>query len=227
MSSESKRSANRANAQHSTGPKTQEGKKRSRLNALRHGLNSQAVLLPHEDAIAFQHHNEKWFTDLKPKGALEQQLVQSMVDLSWRINRIRNMETNMLADAYNEIAPSVQANDPETHAALTMARAARLCEDSILKLGIHEQRASRAFERTVKQLQELQCARFEREKQEMDDAQSIHKMQKQKEIAWTPSGLGFVLTIPEIDAAIRRKALLQEAEMFHETRQPTAITATP
>jgi len=37
--SDRKRSANRANAAHSTGPKTQAGKKRASRNALRHGLN--------------------------------------------------------------------------------------------------------------------------------------------------------------------------------------------
>ena len=50
MLTENQLDANRANAQHSTGPKTAEGKKRSSLNAIRHGLNSQAVLLPYEDA---------------------------------------------------------------------------------------------------------------------------------------------------------------------------------
>ncbi len=37
---------NIANAQHSTGPKTPEGKKKSSLNALRHGLTGQIVVMP-------------------------------------------------------------------------------------------------------------------------------------------------------------------------------------
>ena len=36
---------NRANAQRSTGPKTEEGKQRSSLNALRHGLTGQTIIL--------------------------------------------------------------------------------------------------------------------------------------------------------------------------------------
>ena len=215
MLSESQIEANRANAQLSTGPKTLEGKQRSSLNALRHGLNAQAVLLPHEDAIAFQRHNKKWWADLKPKGALEEQLVQSLVDLSWRINRMRNMETNMLAEAYNQLSPTVIASDPETHTALTMARAARKCEDSIIKLGVHEHRATRAFERTSKQLQELQTVRREREKADMIRAEPIHKMQKQKGITWDPADVGFVLTIPELDAHIWLESLMEEAEIFH------------
>src|SRR6266481_2901055 len=40
---------NRANASHSTGPKTEAGKKRSSLNAYRHGLTGQTIILPAED----------------------------------------------------------------------------------------------------------------------------------------------------------------------------------
>ncbi len=47
---------NRANAQHSTGPKTEAGKQRSSLNALRHGLTGQIVVMPTEDLQAYQAH---------------------------------------------------------------------------------------------------------------------------------------------------------------------------
>jgi hypothetical protein len=47
---------NRANAQHSTGPKTESGKQKSSLNALRHGLTSQIVVMPTEDLAAYQLH---------------------------------------------------------------------------------------------------------------------------------------------------------------------------
>jgi len=43
---------NRANAQNSTGPRTEPGKQRSSLNALGHGLTAQTAVLPSEDPIA-------------------------------------------------------------------------------------------------------------------------------------------------------------------------------
>ena len=54
MTSDKKAEANRRNALKSTGPKTPEGKAAVRLNALRHGLRSEEILLPGEDEEALR-----------------------------------------------------------------------------------------------------------------------------------------------------------------------------
>ncbi len=51
---------NRQNASHSTGPKTEAGKKRSSLNGLRHGLTGHTILLPTEDLAAYQDFTENF-----------------------------------------------------------------------------------------------------------------------------------------------------------------------
>src|SRR6266849_11043033 len=78
---------NRENASHSTGPKTEAGKQRSSLNALRHGLTGHTIVLPSEDLAAYQRFTKRFFDDLKPQGILEEQLVQTLADTSWRLNR--------------------------------------------------------------------------------------------------------------------------------------------
>ena len=54
MTSDKQADANRRNARKSTGPKTPEGKAVARLNAVKHGLLSQEVLLPGEDESALE-----------------------------------------------------------------------------------------------------------------------------------------------------------------------------
>jgi hypothetical protein len=87
---------NEANAQHSTGPKTADGKKRSSLNALRHGLTGQLVVMPTEDLEAYQRHLASFTDEYHPKGATEAHLVQALADASWRLNRVAILEANLL-----------------------------------------------------------------------------------------------------------------------------------
>src|ERR1019366_1586749 len=84
---------NRQNAQKSTGPRTEAGKKRSSLNALRHNLTGQIIIIMTEEGMqAYKKFTQGFHDDLQPKGALETQLVQTMADCSWRLNRCRANE---------------------------------------------------------------------------------------------------------------------------------------
>jgi len=80
--------ANRANAQHSTGPKTDEGKKRSALNSLRHGLTGQLLVLSNEELAAYKRHCEVFVKKHRPADEYEMRLVQLLADTSWRIMRV-------------------------------------------------------------------------------------------------------------------------------------------
>src|ERR1700735_5502830 len=96
MSTPHRNETNRANAQHSTGPKTIEGKQKSSLNALRHGLTGQIVVMPTEDLAAYQQHLKSFTDELAPKGVIESNLVQALADTTWRLNRVAALETNLL-----------------------------------------------------------------------------------------------------------------------------------
>ena len=79
--------ANRKNAQKSTGPKTAEGKARSRFNAVKHGMRAATPVLPGEDKAAFDARLERWAKDLAPRDDVEQFLVKRAVELSWQLER--------------------------------------------------------------------------------------------------------------------------------------------
>jgi hypothetical protein len=82
--------ANRANAQKSTGPKTPEGKDRSRKNALKHGLCSAVVVA--EDIALIEERTRDWFYPLKPQNELHWWLVDKIAICSLRIDRAERME---------------------------------------------------------------------------------------------------------------------------------------
>ena len=105
MTSEKKAQANRRNALKSTGPKTPEGKAAVRLNALRHGLLSQAVLVPGEDEAALTELEQNLKAELQPVGELESLLVDRIVASYWRLSRLGRVEAGIFAwDLYGEVA---------------------------------------------------------------------------------------------------------------------------
>src|SRR5260370_16865199 len=88
---------NRANAQKSTGPRTEAGKQRSKLNALRHGLTGHTIVLPTEDQAAYQRHSHAFLDEYRPKGATETQLVQSLLDTSCQLNPAAPLAPNLFS----------------------------------------------------------------------------------------------------------------------------------
>jgi hypothetical protein len=93
MTSERQKAANRANARHSTGPKTSEGIAAVRLNAVRHGLLTRDVVLPEEDAGAFEDLFNQVRTNLSPVGPIEEFLADRVVNAMWRLRRLERAET--------------------------------------------------------------------------------------------------------------------------------------
>jgi hypothetical protein len=91
--SEARLAANQANAQLSTGPTSVTGKAASSLNGLKTGLTGRTVLLPGDDAAAaYQGLVESFVERHQPVGDAEQNLVQSLADTEWRLQRIPALE---------------------------------------------------------------------------------------------------------------------------------------
>src|ERR1700733_13209507 len=88
MGSQAKREANRRNSQKSTGPRSAAGKARSKLNALKHGMTAESVLLPGEDADAFQARLQYLQNDLQPRNHVEAGLLYRLACEEWFAERI-------------------------------------------------------------------------------------------------------------------------------------------
>ena len=191
---------NRANAQHSTGPKTDSGKKRSSLNALRHGLTGQIVVMPAEDLAAYQSHVKSFTDEYHPQGATEAHLVQALADTSWRLNRVAAQETNLLSLGLDH--PTNIDAPPQIQDAMSMVAALESQSKALSNLSMHSQRLSRQFERTVTQLRDLQQTRRAQEKKALNDLLDVLEMYEAKGESYNPSEDGFVFSEQQINESI-------------------------
>jgi hypothetical protein len=107
---------NRANAQHSTGPRSESGKQRSARNALTHGLTARTAVLPSEDPAAYEQHRRQFLAEYDPKTGTETQLVYELADTAWRLNRVPLLEADVLSSA----APSPESPAPAIAALATL-----------------------------------------------------------------------------------------------------------
>ena len=91
--------ANRKNAQHSSGPRTPEGKAVSRRNALKHGLTGEGVVLPVEDVAEVSRRFTALEDQLNPSDDLGLAWVQRVALLTVRLERSAKEESGRLGEA--------------------------------------------------------------------------------------------------------------------------------
>ena len=148
--------ANRRNAQHSTGPRTPEGKAAVRLNSLTHGLRAQDALLPGEDEKAFEEISDAFHQQYQPEGPAELFCVEKMILSFWRNRRIAKIES----DIFMNFHPS----RPEEHDMTGVLGRAftidSLGHDNFCRLARYESSVDRVFYRASRELQALQKARI-------------------------------------------------------------------
>lgn len=96
--------ANRRNSQLSTGPRTAEGKSRSRQNALKHGILASALLITAgegaEDPAEFNEFLTGLRRDLAPVGTLEEMMVEKIAVCWWRQKRVLSCEAGLVRRAF-------------------------------------------------------------------------------------------------------------------------------
>jgi hypothetical protein len=217
MISDKQLEANRSNALLSTGAKTEEGKKRSRLNARRHGLTGQVTTMTDEDRAAHDAFSKTLMKDLAPAGAMEVQLAQRIATDSWRLNRISAIEDNLFALGLHENGGKLSDHE-QIDAALTSARVFTLESKQLQLLTLYEQRLNRAVQKNLALLQSLQAARKAESQASMKEASSLLKLSEMRGIEYVPDRDGFVFSNTQIHTAIDREHRLQRASTTDFTK---------
>ena len=135
--------ANAANAQLSTGPRTEEGKRQSSQNSRTHGLTAQHPSIPDEDRAAFHQLRAQLHAETKPQGALQQIIFEELVHSAWNLHRVRAMEAQLNASAPDALLTDASLTDDGPAAKLD-------------RLARHHTRIERAFFRSLRELKALQ-----------------------------------------------------------------------
>ncbi len=159
--SEARMIANRNNAAHSTGPRTEEGKAVSRANALKHGLTGAGVVIPEADAAEVEVRSADIARELNATGTTGLALARRAAVNSVRMERGVDQEFAAIAGrvrrAEADFLPPEGASDDE--AARLRAEAGRIAlfdpskEATLARR--YEAAAERAFFRCLRELRQL------------------------------------------------------------------------
>ena len=95
MTSQARVSANRRNAEKSTGPRTQQGKAIVAQNALKHGLRARHDVVMGEDPQEFALCRDRLLGELTPVGEMETILAEQIVSLAWRLRRAQRFQNQL------------------------------------------------------------------------------------------------------------------------------------
>ena len=117
MATEKQQEANRQNAEKSTGPKTEEGKAIAKLNAIRHGILSEAVLITKGDGLERKETYLAFYNGLRdyfqPQGTMEDTLVEHIVVTLWRKRRVLRFELGCLRQQLDDHRQIAEASEDE------------------------------------------------------------------------------------------------------------------
>jgi len=202
--SDARLAANRENAKLSTGPRTSTGKAKSRLNAIKTGLCSHVVVLPHEDAAEYQQYLDRRFKKFLAVGDDEVILVQSLVDNEWRLARIASLEagvytlgTRVFKDEFAD------EDDPIVRAALIKVKTMQEYRRDLTNLALQERRLRNHIEKDTAKLEELQNRRVTKRKHQIEGCQKLRAREPE---TFEPSDIGFDFSTAELQAYLNQSA---------------------
>ncbi|HXP84059.1 MAG TPA: hypothetical protein VN841_05030 [Bryobacteraceae bacterium] len=157
--SEKQQEASRINGAKSKGPATPEGRARSSQNALRHGLSSAIVVLPHEDRSQFEQLRDSYMDSFQPADQPQHDLVETMAAARWRLNRLQEIEANLFEKEMvlraSEMAKELKEMTEGEKLAWVFDRMANHSKSLAMQIR-YEGSLNRTYERAFKQLQQLQ-----------------------------------------------------------------------
>ena len=159
MSSQIKSESARINGAKSKGPVSVEGRARSSKNALRHGLSSAVVVLPHEDRAQFEQLRDSYMESFQPADQPQHDLIETMAAARWRLNRLVEIEAKLFEKEMvlrdDDIEKELSNMTEVEKLAWVFDHMANHSKSLAMQIR-YEGSLNRSYERAFKQLQQLQ-----------------------------------------------------------------------
>lgn len=222
MATQKQIDANRRNAQNSTGPKTEESKAKTRLNALRDGFTGQIVTLSDEDRPIFDKFKSDLIDDFAPETVMERSLADAIAWDTWRLNRIRAIESNIYA--LGTLDKDVEAVDSDLRPAISDALTFANQEKRFNLMSLYEQRLNRSLQKNLATLLKLRTERKRNRQRDLEEQIILARANDINGLPYEaparPTENGFVFSNREILTAAHRVTALQAAKMTLKTTPP-------
>jgi len=185
-------SANQANAQLSTGPRSPEGKSRVAQNAVRHGLTAKHLVIRPDEQEEFAALQESLLAELDPQGAVELLTFHELLHAAWNLARFRRLEAEFSTGSPDDFL------DPGTTAVLD-------------RLSRYQSRAQRAYYKALSELRVLQTNRAlravkltEEEAAEVPAITDINELTKQTQSEVTAKAIDMAVKLIDYRAGAMR-----------------------
>jgi hypothetical protein len=192
--------ANQANAQHSTGPRSPEGKASVSHNALRHGLTARHLVIRPEQQEEFNSLQDSLRDELDPQGAIEVITFHDLLHAAWNLHRFRCLEA--------ECSSGNPADFSEPSSTTVLDR-----------LGRYQSRAQRAYYKAIHELRTLQTNRAlrlvkldEQEEAEVPAIADINELTKQTHSEVMAEAIKQAINITDCQAGIMKLNAMQNRQ---------------
>ena len=182
MSSLRKLESARRNGALSNGPKTPEGKAISSLNALRHGLAAQTLVLCNESHDRFDMLREAYVDEFQPETPSEQDAVEEMIAAKWRQRRIWGVETATFDLAMDKNAADFEKQFAKSDEMTRLAVAFQSLADNSAALRMlrhYSVDARREYDRAFQRLLDLRI--LNRNEEQDNDAQDKERQNMEEQ----------------------------------------------
>jgi len=138
--------SSQSNGALSNGPLTEDGKRRSSQNALRHGLLSKSVVLQNESPDAFTELFDQYIKSFNPEIPVELDMIEEMTSAYWRMRRLWAIETKMMDEQIS------QQSSPDQLTRISESFGALADTNKFNVLNRYEARLHRIYQRALRNL---------------------------------------------------------------------------